>query len=611
MKRCFLFIALFFTILNLNAQYGPGGVGSNTSNGLWLRADALTLNDGDPVSSWSDASGNANDASQGIANLQPIFVASSPLNNQPSIQLDGNNDVLSVADAAILDGTSAITYFAVVRPSDLGQVEGILSKRISAGNNSNYSYAWFFWTGNRLFNDIHTNNNRYNSGGNTFADNTNYLLSFDFDGARAAALRSRMFSGGNLIAQSTENSTALPNSNRELLIGQLNGNNSSYFTGDIAEIIHYNYALNDVERIIVQNYLSAKYDIALAADDYYSQDDPVQGNYDHDVAGIGRSGSLEHNDAQGSGLLRINNPRDLDDEEFLLWGHDAAALSFSNSSDIPAGTDARLQRLWRSSEVLSSGGSANVGGIDLSWDLSAFSGINAADLQLLVDTDNDGLLGDEVAITGATDLGGNRFLFSNVTAITDNTRFTLASISNTPTILDVELGDFQVRATENRAALLRWETLNEERSDRFMVQVSADGQRWYDKGEIAAAGNSNEPQFYEFIDANPLEGWSYYRLEMWMRDGTIQYSPVRSFYQQQEDPLIKLYPNPSSSVLEVEAPPVSWESWQVIDALGVDYSNAVRILQQDEQKRSLDVSALPAGMYWLKTKYATRAFQKR
>src|SRR5690606_37109170 len=93
--------------------------------------------------------------------------------------------------------------------------------------------------------------------------------------------------------------------------------------GDIAEVIAFNTAVNEAQRIIINNYLSAKYNLPLSEFDFYTMDDVGNGDYDHDVAGIGRVNALnQHTDARGSGIVRILNATNLDDDEFLIWGHD-------------------------------------------------------------------------------------------------------------------------------------------------------------------------------------------------------------------------------------------------------------------------------------------------
>src|SRR5690606_10594300 len=83
------------------------------------------------------------------------------------------------------------------------------------------------------------------------------------------------------------------------------------WNGDIAEVIVFTTELNAAQRIIIDNYLAAKYGFTLGANDIYTMDNPGNGNYDYEVAGIGRSGSLEHTNSQGTGIVRVLNPSGL------------------------------------------------------------------------------------------------------------------------------------------------------------------------------------------------------------------------------------------------------------------------------------------------------------
>lgn len=127
---------MFFNMLLLSnillAQTGPGGVGSSTTNGLWLRADNLNQTNATAVSSWTDASGNTNNAIESTSSAQPTFyTTSSDLNSMPIVRFDGTDDEMHVLDADILDGTPGITYYAVLRPNNLdgSTPRGILGKR--------------------------------------------------------------------------------------------------------------------------------------------------------------------------------------------------------------------------------------------------------------------------------------------------------------------------------------------------------------------------------------------------------------------------------------------------------------------------------------------------
>src|SRR3990167_3932393 len=63
---------------------------------LWLKADAITgLNDGDSVTTWTDSSGNSNDATQSTAANKPIY-KTSIINSKPVLRFDGSNDQMNV-----------------------------------------------------------------------------------------------------------------------------------------------------------------------------------------------------------------------------------------------------------------------------------------------------------------------------------------------------------------------------------------------------------------------------------------------------------------------------------------------------------------------------------
>ena len=600
LMKCFkqsfvLTIFAMTTLVSLNAQTGPGGIGNNSSNGIWLKAGDLSQADGTAVSNWGDFSGNANNALQSNVTLQPLFYNSSALNNQPIIRFDGSNDEMAVPDAAILDGTAGITFYAVLRPNNLnGSPRGILGKRVTFTVSTEYAYTWFFHGGNRLNNDVHTQNNRYDSGSNTFSNSNNYILSFDFDGSLASGLRSRMFSGSSLIALASENSSVLPNSNQELALGALNVGYGTYLGADYAEVIHFNYSLDTLDHLIVQNYLSAKYNIALASNDLYDEDDPGNGDYDFDVAGIGQfNGSISHSDSQGSGILRINNPSDLNTNEYLLWGHDNGTAQAIDFSDVPGVVEARFERVWRNSQVNSSGTSVDVGAIDLTWDLSGFGSVTASDLRLLVDANNNGIFSDDPPISGATNVSGNLYQFAGVSELSNNLRFTLGTINSNQTPLPIELISFEANP-ENEQVKLSWVTLSERENDFFSIEKSRTGQDWQVLKLIDGAGTNSSKLFYHEVDENPYPGISYYRLKQTDFNGSSTYSEVLTvnFLEERN---VEIFPNPATDFITVS---VKGQN-SVIQI----YNQIGQLLFQTESQNSqfeLDLSNYASGHYLLK-----------
>ncbi|EGV44127.1 T9SS type A sorting domain-containing protein [Bizionia argentinensis JUB59] len=392
-----LFIAIFFFTNPLLSQTGPGGVGNNTTNGLWLKADDVNLANGEGVTTWQDASGNANHANQTVSTGRPTFKSVSTFNNYPSIDFDGNNDWLRVEDADILDGTTSINYFTVVKPKGLGSsqsVQAIVSKR-NGYNTSNNQYAYtFFFYNNRLTNDITNSDNRYDSS-HAFSNNTNYVLSFDFDGGLVENARSSMSKNGNILITAREQSNKVLASSAPLIIGQLNVGDGRYATEELAEIIHFNYKLNIAERTIVHNYLSAKYNTPLVVNNFYTQDNAVNGEFDHHVAGIARISGTAHLDSQGSGIVRVNNPSDLSatNDKYLFWGQNIMGSTYNFNAEIPAEDNAgiihnhqHLNTIWR---VSKSEGAQNLGTVDMTFDISSFPEISGChSLELVVGSDS-------------------------------------------------------------------------------------------------------------------------------------------------------------------------------------------------------------------------------
>ncbi|QRM88075.1 T9SS type A sorting domain-containing protein [Lacinutrix sp. WUR7] len=368
------------------SQSGPGGVGNTSTNGLWLKVDDLKLLDGEVVSNWRDASGNNNDANQTITGEQPSFISNSSLNNYPSVDFNGVRDWLKVDDADILDGTTAITYFSVFKPKGLytsNNVHAILGKRLTYSVSANYAYTFFLYN-NKLTTDIVNSNNRYTSSA-SFSNDENYILSFDFDGSNPINSRSSMSRNGSVLLTAKENSTSIINSNQPLTIGTMNVDYNRYSKGEMSELIHFNYKLNQAETIIVNNYLSAKYNIALTANNFYTNDNIANGDFDHHVAGIGQaSDGSNHLDSQGSGIVRINAPSALSNGDYLFWGEDKKDPSYNFVTETVHYRE-QLDSKWRVSKI------GNLGTVNMSFDISALdltAKQSCQPLQLIVDSNS-------------------------------------------------------------------------------------------------------------------------------------------------------------------------------------------------------------------------------
>ncbi len=583
-------------VTSVAAQSGPGGIGSSTNNVLWLDANSGVSHLLGLVSQWDDRSGNGNNAYvPGLIPLATPYLTSSAVNGYPALDFDGIVDQLWVNDHSSLDLTQ--WHFFIVVKAD---VQKDYNAWMAKGDDSDENFEMLSYSDGNIHTPI-----KYTDGSRTvFSTPAGQVTTTDFnliEYSYASAVGRDVYKNGTNVGTDNENKTPKVN-NQPLYIGNEQSTTGRNISGDLAEVIAYNAPLNSAQRIIVNNYLAAKYARSLGANDLYINDDPAQGNFDHDVSGIGRVNATNlHNDSKGSGVVRISNPTGLGNTEFLFWGHDGGALGTFGVADLPAGVQGRWARVWRVSEVNTSGSPINVGAVDMTFDLSSFSSVTASDLRLLVDTDGDAVFADETPISGATSLGGGQYRFAGVTALVNGRRFTLGTIDIAATPLPIELSSFSVLPSTSRTALIEWVTASERDNDHFTVERSTDTQAWYAVADVAGAGNSMTPTYYSLEDGTVPDGVSYYRLRQFDFDGTGTVSHMVVVDMGMSQRALQVFPNPSSGVFTVQFDG-SFEGNTVLSLLDATGRVVVehRAASIDGIPIQFDAGILPKGVYVLR-----------
>lgn len=549
-------IFLLFSYCSLTAQTGPGGVGQTGASGnigLWLRADNITnIPNQGALPTWPDASGRGSNAAQNTTANRPTYISSSSFNNRPAVRFDGSNDLMTIASTNILNGNTgfnydALTYFAVVRFLNNGNPKGILSKR--GANNANSTYDFYIQNNLGLVYNVVNNNGNADADNNdaSYFNNTNYIVGFDFDGSQDSDTRGALYDGRYNPTFLDVNFAALNNSTAPITIGAISGNANSYANMDVAEVIQFGRSLNEAERIILENYLSSKYNIAINVD-RFAYDTPGSNYYGNDVAGIGQADGDEQDDAIGTGILRISNASSLNNNnEFLLWGHNGTSLSIM-SSQVPAsmfGSGQRLSRVWKLDET------GNVGSVTVTFDVSAFPSItsnNSGNLRLLVDTDGDFSNATIIANPTANFSGNNRLVSFSLPdpaqgVSFDNYFITLATTNSSVTPLPVTFISFNAINQAGKVAL-KWYTASEENNSYFTVERSHNGQDWETVTTVNGAGNSDQALGYTAYDNNPYQGTSYYRIKQTDYNEEFSYSRIATVTVQGANSEVTLSPNP-------------------------------------------------------------------
>jgi len=225
---------------------------------LWLRSDVGMIKDAtDNINTWIDQSGNSNDSVQNNASYQPHWVGNS-LNGKPVLRFDGIDDQLASANSL---GSNNFTVFAVAKTSNTHEVDGESTSGISGAGGQRYLFGALFPGGAGV-----------SMGTNGISVYEHYPESITalavYDGSVGSdfsivtteytARQPQIFLNG--IPVRTGLLSALATVNAPTQIGS-----GSYgaFGGDVAEVLIYNAALTDSDRLLVEKYLNEKYGLFL------------------------------------------------------------------------------------------------------------------------------------------------------------------------------------------------------------------------------------------------------------------------------------------------------------------------------------------------------------
>lgn len=591
--------------LHTKAQTGPGGVGSSANNALWLvahgnsytNAGATLGTDGSTIQQWNDISGNNRHATQTTSGYKPVL-KTNQANGFSALRFDGSDDRILAED---IRTANKATVFVVVK--HIAILAGLLDPPVgilqSSPNGLHFStndddQSIAIWT-KGFYKTIF---GRGVQSGGTVRDlpaqslppgliaglltaNPFFITSQHYDGTNI-----KQYINGDAPSSITYDGT-LKNW-QDFGIGRAG---TQSLDGDIAEVIVYDTSLNAAQRIIVQNYLAAKYGLDLAANDLYDQDNVANGNYDFEVAGIGRQDATnEHTNAKGTGMVRVLNATDLGNNEYFIWGHNNQPAT-TTATDVPSGIVTRLNRVWRVSET------GNVGNVTMQFDLSSLgSGIDAATLRLLVDNDANTAFASSTIISGATALGNDIFEFAGVSDIGDNTRYTVGFANS---LLPVTFIHVEAKEKEEGQITVSWTTAFEQDSHYFIVQRSKNGIYWENVQQVKGAGNTAVQKSYTVVDDKPYTGKSLYRIMHAGLNGQTYYSNNREVFVAGK-PFNHFYPNPAINQITIQGNELRAGELKMYDVKGRNINPFVKLLKTSAREMVLDISGLMPGMYIFK-----------
>jgi hypothetical protein len=234
---------------------------------LWLAADSLVLNDGDPVATWLGSGGTAANATQGNGANQPIF-KTNILNGLPVVRFDGVASMMPFSGGNInaclnnVPGATAILVVVDTNPAGGTATHSIFAfsagasptnSRLALGSKTAYRA-----NATRLDADAGSSTVGVSPTGfhvfTVLADYAGNSLRLVTDGVLGTAV-TFVSGGGNTSATNTTFSR---------LGSRSDGNATAMFPGDLAEILLFNRALTTFERNQVEGYLAYKYGLTVS-----------------------------------------------------------------------------------------------------------------------------------------------------------------------------------------------------------------------------------------------------------------------------------------------------------------------------------------------------------
>jgi hypothetical protein len=386
-------------------QSGPGGIGSSTENNFWLDANSLSMLDNENIAQFTDVSGNNNTFTQLNSVKQPIY-KTNIVNGMPVIRFDGVDDNMLSSSISALE-SSNVTWFIVYK-QNVQKTCGIIASSYASESKKWRSYA----LSNGVFKSVHYSPSIVHVG-----YNDNYS-SFNFSSSHATPGNMKVYKEG-VLTQTKNSAYTTPSSHNFVALGSF-ASMTHFLNGDVAEAFVFNSSLNSLERIIIENYLGAKYNLTIPQD-FYS----FQAIHKYGVIGLGNDAVNTHTESTGNGILTVENPTLLSLNEYMFIGHNGTDLSVIVNSDMPAAvsTDSRLSRTWRVDET------GDMGSVTLKFDVSGSAGFaQTATYNLLVDADGDGDFSNSTTVAGVFNAGIMEF----TTNLPSGAAFTLSGLPTVP-----------------------------------------------------------------------------------------------------------------------------------------------------------------------------------
>lgn len=347
LRKGLLFLLLMLVCQFGFSQTGPAGIGnSEGSNGqpklvLWLDASQLSLTDGAKVDTWNDLSGNDNHLTQSTSSYQPTF-RQTGMNGRPVVEFDGSNDLLNgPASNALIGITDELSVIAVYSSTD-GNDRYLASLKANSNTSSLLALCMNFSgrgnAGYLTYDEWGSNwpSLEYNGGYN---DGKSHIITGTISGRTRNLHIDSDFKGWD-----SKGLYDNPGTGVFTLGGQ--GVNTRNINAKVSEFLIYSGYLNEVQRKILENYLSQKYGTNIGGYDYFGKLPGYNNSYLADYIGMGQEASGNIRTAVTAGLYLGDAGSSLSNGDYLIAAHNNTPNDAAVNLNLPFGVEERWKRDW-------------------------------------------------------------------------------------------------------------------------------------------------------------------------------------------------------------------------------------------------------------------------
>lgn len=638
----------YFTLGTALTTCGPGGV--NTNIGLWLRADievfsntggTIVATDGDNVGQWNDQSSPATDADQanggGGAVIAPVYETdvAGGINFNPTVFISDQNTTNNsfMETAAATNGVSGdMTLIAIFETAqnqgtnnDIDNTPMLIGAGVGGSAND---YGLGLHDGELVFNGA--NNSTYTARSTTtYRDGEPYIGTATRVQAASGAVN--LYANSLTVGTGTSDNTAL-NAADTWAIGNHSGyDNQAQLQANVSEVLVFSSVLSGEELARVESYLALKYGITRSDDndnnatpnetisgsiregDYVAGDGDIIWDYlarttgantfYNDIAGIGRDDlscfdQIHSKSENDDAIVDIAIDSWANDDSWHIWGNDGATIEATRNPERPATIESRLNREWQVQET------GTVETVSVTFDLTDVTGTptgdnNLTQVRMMVSTDDDFSTG--VTLVEPTSTDGLTVTFDYDFTALEGFYYTLGSFEQNA--LPIELLSFSINE-KDESVELKWSTASEENNAFYSLERSENGVDFETIAQIDGAGTTQGVNHYQFIDSDPLKGFSYYRLKQTDISGEFSYSSIESIFMKSEEVLkLTIMPNPvrggDDVKLKIDFPEDALSAtMSIFDQQGkVLFQNSIAV---NNRLHIYDTSSLKSGIYFIR-----------